>query len=88
MLLVLFHQLYIIMKKNYLNQIISFILSIITMYLTFIDDVTIQGYFMLPQVSQLLNLNYNIPLESMVFKLITLYTLTNAHVHFNNMHKA
>jgi len=32
-------------------------LLIITMYLTFIDDVTIQGYFMLPQVSQLLNLN-------------------------------
>jgi hypothetical protein len=44
-------------EKNYFNQTISFILLIITMYLTFIDDVTIQGYFMLPQVSQLLNLN-------------------------------
>jgi hypothetical protein len=45
------------------------------MYLTSIDDVTIQGYLMLPQVSQLLNLSYNIPLESMVFKVDSLVHL-------------
>jgi hypothetical protein len=43
-------------KKN-LNQTTSFTLLIITMYVTFIDDITIQGYFMFPQVNQLLNLS-------------------------------
>jgi hypothetical protein len=62
-------------EKKYLNRTTSLTLLIITMYLTSIDDVTIQGYLMLPQVSQLLNLSYNIPLESMVFKVDSLVHL-------------